>query len=170
MYLLITSDGANPSITSPTASKASSTGSGIFSRTLPTTSSGVGSLGSLNWKNYSWIDHSKKHVSPLFKKIKLLLTMVIIRGKCIVSNKNHIDPSLYWAWAGLAVVCFPTKRYESRTRVILLLGFGLSLTTKKPLKPTVTQLGHPSSKKGMSRAVFLEYYVLGRMTRVQKLL
>jgi hypothetical protein len=60
--------------------------------------------------------------------------MPVTAGKYIVFYKNYIIPDLYCAWAALSVVIFLPKRHESRTRVILLLGFGLSFDHKETIE------------------------------------
>jgi hypothetical protein len=41
-----------------------------------------------------------------------IATMAVTRGKCIVSHKNHVSPSLYCACVAFSVVFFPTKPHE----------------------------------------------------------
>jgi hypothetical protein len=48
--------------------------------------------------------------------------MEIIRDKCVIPHKNHIDPSLCCAWPALYIGGFPGKRHESWTNFLLITG------------------------------------------------
>lgn len=58
--------------------------------------------------------------------------MAIIKGKSNVSHKCQISLSIYYVRTAFPVFSFPSKRHESWTHVILLLGFGLVLSQISP--------------------------------------
>jgi hypothetical protein len=53
--------------------------------------------------------------------------MAVTRAKCMVSHKNYVGPSLFYAWAALSIVCFP----ESWNHVIELLRLDLGFEFKE---------------------------------------
>lgn len=78
---------------------------------------------------FTKFDIGQLNYNKICRDISVLVKVGSLRPTCfptrmVIARDKCISPSLYWVWAALHIVCF-SKRHESYTRVILLLGFGL---------------------------------------------